>query len=171
MSENDTPAKVPFCRKDWSEDGVASFTFGNGQEVSFNVMNLSDEQKFNLMMHGVMQKCGDAYASAKGDYTIAIAAVQKVIDQLENDQWTASRGTAGEGAPKTGELAQAISNLKNLPVAAVAEAVAKATEEQRKAWRKNAAIAAEIARMRAEKAAARAAKAETAGSLDDINLG
>lgn len=171
MNETSTKVKAPsFCKKDYSDEGVASFTFGNGTVVECDTSTLSDEQKFNLMMHGLLQKVGDSYASAKGDFTFGIAAAQKVVGQLANDQWTASHASAGEGTPKTGELAQAIANLKKLDVATVTTAVNAATDDQRKAWRKNAAIAAEIARMRAEKAAARAATAETAGSVDDIEL-
>lgn len=171
MNAETAEVKTPaFCRKDYTDEGVASFTFGNGTVVELDVNQLSEEQKFNLMMHGLMQKVGDSYASAKGDFVIGIAAAQKVCDQLLNDQWTASRASAGEGTPKSGELAQAIASLKKLDLAAVTNAVNAATDEQRKAWRKNAAIAAEIARIRAEKAAARAAKAEGASNLDDIQL-
>jgi len=163
--------KVPaFCRKDFTEDGLFTFTFGNGEVVTLDTNTLPEDQKFNLFMHGVGAKCGDSYAGAKGDFTVAIAAVQKVIDQLMADQWCASRASSGEGAPKIGELSQAIANLKSMDVAVVSAAVAKATDDQRKAWRKNAAIAAEIARMRAEKAAARAAKEDTGGTADDITL-
>lgn len=162
--------KVVFCRKDFTEEGAVTFTFGNGSVVTLDTNALSEEQKFHLMMHGTLQKIGDSYASAKGDYTFGVAAAQKVCDQLLADQWTASRASSGEGAPKIGELSQAIANLKSMDVKAVSEAVSKATDEQRKAWRKNAAIAAEIARMRAEKAAARAAKESTGGTADDISL-
>ena len=52
-----------------------------------------------------------------------------------------------------GELSQALANLKKLDVETVTTAVNAAFGDQRKAWLKNAAIAAEIARIRAEKAA------------------
>lgn len=169
--QTQTEAKTPaFCRKDYTDEGIATFTFGNGAVVELGVDALSEEQKFNLMMHGLLQKVGDSYASAKGDYTIGVAAAQKVCDQLLADMWTASRASAGEGAPKSGELAQAIANLKKLDLIAVTTAVNAASDDQRKAWRKNPAIAAEIARIRAEKAAARAAKAEATSDLDDIQL-
>lgn len=169
---NGTPpeTKIAFCRKDYTEEGLVTFAFGNGETVTLDTNALSDEQKFNLLIHGAQQKIGDSYASAKGDYTIGVAAAQKVCDQLLADQWNASRASTGEGAPKIGELAQAIANLKGMEIKLVSDAVGKATDDQRKAWRKNAAIAAEIARMRAEKAAARAAKESTGGTADDINL-
>ena len=171
MNQDTQTEKAPaFCRKDYTEEGVVNFAFGNGTIVALDTNALSDEQKFNLMMHGAMQKIGDSYASAKGDYTIGIAAAQKVCDQLLADQWTASRASSGEGAPKIGELSQAIANLKGMDVKLVNDAVSKATDEQRKGWRKNAAITAEIARMRAERAAARASKENTGGTAEDIVL-
>jgi len=160
------PKKPAFCSKDEDGKGVGSFTFGNGTVVTLDTNELEEEQKYNLMMHGLWQKVGDSYASAKGDFTLGIAAAQKVCDQLLNNQWTASKGSGGESAPKVGELAQAIANLKGLELAAVNAAVLKATDEQRKAWRKNSAISAEILRLRAEKAAARAQAAESKGEVE-----
>ena len=167
MSED---TKVKFCEKDYTDEGQAEFKFGNGTTIKVDVNEFSDEMKTNLMMHGLMQKVGDSYASAKGDYTIGIAAAEKVIDQLRQDLWTASRAS-GPAKPKTGELVIALANLKGLAVEAVAPAVEAATDDQRKAWRKHPAIAAEIARLRAVKAQERAAKAEAeAGSADSISL-
>ena len=160
--------KTPkFCEKDYNDEGLAEFKFGNGTVVSVNVNDLSEDIRNNLMMHGLMQKVGDAYASAKGDFTIGVAAAEKVITQLHDGQWTASRAS-GEAKPKIGELVTALATLKGLDPAVVAVAVEKATDEQRKAWRKHPAIAAEIAKVRAEKAAERAAKAQAEGG--DIEL-
>lgn len=158
---------VKFCDKEYNEDGSAEFKFGNGTVVSVNVNDFDEEIKFNLMMHGLMQKIGDSFAGAKGDYAIGVGSAEKVIAQLQAGQWTASRAS-GEAKPKTGELVTALANLKGLEPEVVAVAVEKATDEQRKAWRKHPAIAAEIARMRAEKAAKRAAEATTEGG--DIEL-
>lgn len=168
MNTDVTEAKVPFCRRHYNEEGVFTFSFGNGTDVYIDVNELSDEQRYNLLMHGLNAKGGDSFAGAKGDYTIGIAAVQKVCDQLMANQWNASRASAGEGAPRVGELAQAIANIKGLDVAVVTKAVTAATDEQRSAWRKNAAVAAEIAKLRAAKAAERAAK--EVGTADDISL-
>lgn len=171
MTETTEETKAAFCKKTWNAEGIASFLFGNGTTVSLNVHELSDDQKFNLMMHGLLQKGGDSYASAKGDYTFGIAAVQKVCDQLLNDQWAASRATgASEGAPRSTELAQALANLKKLDVAAVAKVVEAATDDQRKVWRKHPAIAAEIARIRAEKATARAKAAESSDTVESLQF-
>ena len=86
VEEAKTPA---FCKKSWDANGVGTFVFGNGTTVSLDVNELSEDQKFNLMMHGLMQKGGDSYASAKGDFALGIASVQKVCDQLLNDQGVA----------------------------------------------------------------------------------
>lgn len=173
MSENTTPAEVKkprFCEKDFSAEGIGTFSFSNGTILNFDINELSETQKFNLMMHGLMQKIGDSYASCGGEHTLAIAAAQKTWDNLLSDQWTASRASAGEGKPRSGELAQALANVKKLDLAAVSSVVEKATDEQRKAWRKHPAIAAEIARIRAAKAAERAAKAQEEAT-SELDLG
>jgi hypothetical protein len=160
--------KTPkFCEKDYTDEGVAEFKFGNGTVVMVNASDLSEDIRNNLMMHGLMQKIGDSYASARGDFTIGVAAAEKVIQQLMDGQWTASRAS-GESKPKIGELVTALANLKGLDATVVATAVEKATDDQRKAWRKHPAIAAEIAKIRAEKAAARAKAAVAEGG--DIEL-
>lgn len=171
MSDAAEATTPKFCSKDWEDDGSFTFSFGNGEVVRGNVNEFSDDQKTNLMMHGLMQKIGDSYASAKGDFVIGIAAAMKVVDQLLNDQWVASKASSGEAKPRSGELACAIANLKKLDLATVTAAVDKASDEQRKAWRKHPAIAAEVARLRAVKAAERAAKAQgDATGAGDIDI-
>lgn len=175
MSENTTAVETKtskFCDKSFTDEGVATFTFGNGTTISINVRELPEEQQFNLMMHGMLQKGGDSFASAKGDYDFATAALEKVVNQLKNDQWVASRASSGESKPKSTELAAALARVKSIEdVSVVQAAVEAATDDQRKAWRAHPLVAKAIADIRAEKAAARAAKAAETGSPDDIVLG
>lgn len=157
--------KPNFCNVVVDANGVVTFAFANGAELSINPQELPEEQQENLTRHGLVQKVRDSFASAKGDFAFAQGAAEKVIQQLKDNQWTASRGSS-ESKPKIGELVQALANLKGLDLDTVTAAVERATEEKRKAWRSNPEVKAEIARLRAEAARARAATAKA----EDIDL-
>jgi hypothetical protein len=165
VDEVAAPKKVEFCKVSSGDDGTIYFTFGNGNELKVNPAELPEEQQDNLTRHGLVQKVRDSFASAKGNFEFAEAAASKVIKQLQDNQWTASRGS-GESKPHIGELVQALAALKGLPIEVVQAAVEKATDEKRKAWRNAAAVKAKIAEIRAEAARKRA---ETA-KVEDIDL-
>lgn len=157
MSETTQETKIKFCEKT-SEGTTVFFKFGNGTNLSLDLSSLSDEIREELMIHGALQKIGDSYSSAGGDYAFGVAAASKVIDNLSNGQFNAAR-TAGEGKKSVGELATALASLQNKPVEEVALALEAATDEQRKALRSHPAVKAKIASLRAEKAAEALAKA------------
>lgn len=152
-------AKTKFLDKDYDvETKSASFALGNGNELSLTLDELSGAIVTQLALHGLVQKVGDSAAGAKGDYNAAKESMQGVIDNLKNGRWGAVR--EGEGKPKVTELAAAIAKVTGYELEQVVAKVAAATDEQRKAWRENAKVAAEIAEARAAKARERAAKAE-----------
>ena len=155
------PKKIKFCDK--SADGMTvKFAFGNGQTLSLDLSTLSEEMQAELMIHGALQKIGDSYASAGGDFAFGMAQASKVITNLESGQWGAPRA-AGEGKKSVGELATALSELQGVPVDQIALALEAATEEQRKAFRAHPAIKAKIAEIRAKKAAEALAKLSAEG--------
>ena len=156
--------KIKFAEKT-SEGTVLSFKFGNDTTVTVDLSELSEDIQQSLMVHGALQKIGDSYASAGGDYAFAIAAAEKVIDNLRNDLWGSARTGSGEGKKSSGELATALSLLQGKDVAEVAAALEAATDEQRKAVRAHPAVKAKIAELRAAKAAEALAKAGDAGIL------
>jgi hypothetical protein len=162
MSDN-TETKVKFADKS-AEGSVLSFTFGNGTTLTLDVSTLDESIQTDLMIHGALQKIGDSYAGAAGDYDFAIGNAQKVIDNLVAGVWKAAR-EAGEAKPKTGELAEAIARIKGIELAQAAELVNSLTDEQRKAVRGKDAVKAVIAQLRYEKAQAKAAKAGDIGDL------
>lgn len=167
--EVEAPKKPAFCSVVTDESGTTHFTFGNGKSVSINPNELSEEQQRNLMYHGLVQKVRDSFSSAKGDFAFGEAAADKVVQNLRDDKWTASRET-GESKPKIGELVQALANLKKLPLEVVQAAVEKADEAKRKAWRKNAQVAAEIAAIRAANAKKRAEASTASDELGDLDV-
>lgn len=159
--------KAKFCEK--SSDGtVVSFKFGNGEVRSLDLSTLSDEMQQELMIHGALQKIGDSYASAGGDFGFAIAAAEKTIGNLVDGNWGSPRAGSGEGKKSVGELATALAQLQNKDVAEVAAALEAATEDQRKALRAHPAVKAAIAQLRAAKAAEALAKAQEKGDLPSL---
>lgn len=157
--------RTRFCEKEFDEETMTvSFSFGNGTTLELDLTKLSAEMQKRLMLHGALQKIGDSYAGAKGNFAEGIAAAKSVIDQLLNGVWKAARGE-GEGKPRLSELAEAIARIKGVPVERAYAAVEKASDEQRKQWRSNAKVKAEIARIRAEKAAKELEEAQGGAEL------
>lgn len=162
-----TPAvvkKAPLCAFE-REGTTLTGTFQDGTTISVDVNTLPAEQQVNLQMHGLEQKLRDSYSSAKGNCEFAKGSVNKVLDNLRDNKWTASRASA-EGGSKAVEVVQAIANLKGLDLSAVQAAFDSATDEQRAAWKAHPAVKAEIASIRAAAAMERAQKAkETIGDF------
>jgi len=143
--------KVKFSERDYDlESKIASFVFGNGTTLEADYSSYTPEIQLQLGLHGLIQKVGDSYASAKGDYAKAVESASAVIEQLTAGQWFGTR--EGVGAPRLGELADAIARIKGVEVDKARVAVEAATDEQRKAWRSNAKVKATIAQLRMEKA-------------------
>lgn len=172
MSENQTAEtqatetkKVKYCEKS-AEGTVVSFKFGNGTTISQELTDLPEDIQQALMVHGALQKCGDSYASAGGDFAFGIAAVEKVLENLRAGNWGAARTGSGESKKSVGELAAALALLQNKDVETVSAALEAATDEQRKALRAHPAVKAKIAELRAQKAAEALAKAGAAGELN-----
>lgn len=156
-------AKIRFSKREYDlDEGKAYFTFGNNTELTLGLEEVPSDLHKRLALHGIIQKVGDSYASAKGNFNVAIEAAKSVIDQLKAGEW---EGGGDEARPRLAELASAIAALRNAPLEKVTAAVEAATDEQRKAWRSNAQVKAKIAQQRAEKAAKNAE-----GSKEEITI-
>lgn len=149
MNEQNEAVKVKFCEKS-VENGVAKFTFGNGTVLTLDPADLSADIQEDLMFHGALQKIGDSYAGAKGNYDEAVASARSVIEQLLAGEWKAARA-AGEAKPRGTELASAIAQIKGIELAAAVAAVEAMSDEQRKAVRNHPKIKVVIAELRAAK--------------------
>lgn len=156
--------KIRFCEK-VSEGTVVSFKFGNGTTISLDLSEIPEETQQDLMVHGALQKIGDSYSSAGGDFAFAQAAAEKVIENLKAGLWGAARTGSGESKKSVGELASAVAALQGKDVAEVALALEAASDDQRKAVRAHPAVKAKIAELRAIKAAEALAKAGEAGTF------
>jgi hypothetical protein len=155
--------KVLFCKKA-ATGKVLSFTFGDGTVVSLDLAELSDEMQEELMIHGALQKIGDSYSSAGGDYAFGIANAERVVANLRAGEFNAGR-TAGGAQKPSGELVTALATLQNKSVEEVTSALENATDDQKKAIRAHPAVKAKIAELRAAKAADALAKAGDTGIL------
>lgn len=159
--------RIKVADKSYDEEaGIFSIVFSDGSESDVELDSLPAAIVRNLALHGLSQKLGDSYASVKGNVAEAKEKYEAVLTQLRAGDWRKQR-EGGEGATRVTELAAAIARFRNAPIEKANALVAQATPEQKKSWQANAQIKAVIATIRAEKAAAKAAKAaEAAGTTD-----
>lgn len=167
MAAEEQAEQKQFCKVEGDEGSVLSFTFKDGRSVECDLSELSEDIQGALLSHGLIQKIRDSFAGVKGDIDAALGSAGQVWDNLKEGRWNASRASGG-GEPRTTELAQAIADIKGLDLATVQKAVNEATDEKRKAWRKNSAVKARIMEIRAEKAKAKMEKAKSDGESLDI---
>jgi hypothetical protein len=147
-----------------TSNGKLHFTLGTGAALTLDPEGLTQTIREQAMMHGLNQKIRDAAAgfSKSGDFIGAYNAMSDVIEALYEEKWN----RAGGGTATGGFLAEAIVELKGCTLAQAQAAVAKATDEQKKAWKSNAKIAAIVTRLQAERAAKRAADADEDLEID-----
>jgi hypothetical protein len=144
------------------ENGSLAFKLGNGLKVELRPEDCADEIREQAMMHGFNQKVRDSAAgfSKTNDYSGAFSAMQAVVDNLLGGLWNAKGGSG------TGDLVQAIANLKKIDVEDAQELIDGLDDEQMKTVLGKPAVKAEIARIKAERAAKVAAAAED----DDLGI-
>lgn len=137
-------------------------TLGNGLKVVVCVDDVPEALHDMLMLHGLKQKIGDTTASfsKESDFSGAFRAMQTVADNLMNGLWNAKGGSG------TGDLVQAIANLKRIDVEEAQELIDGLDEEQLKTVQAKPAVKAEIAKIKAERAAKVAATSED----DDLGI-
>lgn len=141
---------------------VLTFVLGNGLKVVADADQMGDDIRAQAMMHGFNQKIRDSAAgfSKDGDFAGAFRAMQTVVDNLTNGLWNAKGGTG------TGDLVQAVANLKKISIEEAQTAVDALDDEQLKVVQSKPAIKAEILRIKSE----RAAKLAEASDEDDLGV-
>lgn len=148
------------------DDKAVEFTFKDKEPIAVRLEDFSPEVQLHFALHGMSQKFGDSYSSAKGDVEVAMKSFNATLEQLKAGDWRAARGE-GDAKPRTTELAAALARIKGIDVAEVAKALDAMPEEKRKELRSNDRVKATIAVLRAEKAQA---KLDKLGE-DDVDLG
>lgn len=161
MTEAVTPAvekKAAFCAKTNDGDTV-TWTFSDGTFRSRKVSEYPQELIIALAAHGLSAKGGDSYASAGGDLSFGITALDRVLTNLDAGLFSGPRGSGGSAEKTDTDLVQAIANLQSLPTEQVRALLEAASEDDKKSLRKNVHVKAEIASIKAKRAAEAAAGA------------
>lgn len=136
---------------------TVTFIFGNGKTLIASLADITAVAVRNSL-NGLSQKIGDAFASAKGNADTAYQLACGTYEHLKAGEWN----ERGEGVEETpGMTIAAVAKVFNKDVAKVQAGWSKLSDEQRKALKANANVKAEVARVRAERAAAKAAATVT----------
>ena len=153
-----------------NENGGIDFNFTNGTVVTVNPADFPENIQNQLMLYGIKQKLGDAYAGCQGDVEKAIESLNANVEKLLKGDWVAKRASGG-GSRSVNQLVAALAQYaheqsgKELDVDAAQEAYDNMSKEKRADIRKHPVIAGIIAKMKAAKLAE---DAEKAGDLSEL---
>lgn len=162
----DTPAPAPvvetpkpFFAKKEIADGIITWKFGDGGDnISFDLSELSEEALFELAVHGAASRGTDSYASAGGDFAFARAALTRILTAIrEGTVGQRAAGTTGQAKP--GELIAALVALGQGTVEEITALLTSVTPEIKKAIRANPEVKVAIAEARTAKQRAALEKA------------
>lgn len=159
------------------EAGTLTFEFEDDTQITVNLTEFPPEIVQNLALHGLSQKGGDSYAGAAkaiegtemsaAEY--ARAQVERVMDQLRNNEWRATGG--GEGGGRITDLAIALAEVMGKDTSEAVAVLDEADKDTKAKIRKHPKIAEVLQRIKAERAAKKLADLEKAAeSAEDIDL-
>lgn len=138
-----------------------TFEFDNGKGFTLTLADLDAHPDIiaELACHGISQKIGDAAAKSSGA-TIGekFDACEAVYLRLREGDWAARRENAGEGVTG-GLLAKALAEVTSKPVDEVRAFLKPLGKAERDALTRDATVKPIYDRMKAERDAAKAAKA------------
>lgn len=137
------------------------FKFGSHGELSVDIEQLSPEIVQQLALHGLKQKLGDSYATNEGQKD----AMEKATDawaMLKEGQWSRGRESA------SGDLVEALHRFTGKPTEECAKVIAGLGKEGKAELKKHAGIAAALAAIKAERAAAKAGSAPTGMDIGEL---
>ncbi|UCE47402.1 MAG: hypothetical protein JSW47_17605 [Phycisphaerales bacterium] len=149
------------------------FEFGEAGETTVAIAELPEAIIANLAVHGLSQKLGDSYASArKATEGTDIdpdewckGQVESVFGQLKEGNWTTR--TPGAGGQAT-DLATALAEVGGIEVSDAIEKLSDASKEEKAALKKHPQIKVVLERIRAERAQAKADAAAKAAESADV---
>lgn len=130
---------------------TATFTLGNGSKVSLDVGALPETVRKQLMLHGALQKIGDAAAgsSKSNDFLGALAKMQAIVEALQAGDWSVK----GNGET---DLAVAVSRVMGITAEEATAKLESLSEEQYKAIMSHAAVKEQLLLIKADRAKAQA---------------
>ena len=136
---------------------VVSVTYPTlDKSISVDYSALSAAMQLQAGLHGLKQKLGDAESG--GTPTEKYVMVQRIIEGLKADQWELT-----STIDMTPLILEAVGRIEKIPQAKLQKVAEKAPEKV-KEWGQNLKVKAEIAKIRAEKAA------KAAEEADDLNI-
>ena len=146
--------------------GTVTFTVMGGKPIVASLAKIPKEVQQHLMVHGLAQKIGDAITSAQAEAkesgadmagagnSTAVAEIDKLV-----------RGVWAERTSTGGILVLALSRIMKKTEDEVRAALAKKSEAEIEKYEADSRVKAQIATIRAERAAAKAKGAEGALTL------
>ena len=137
-----------------------TFTFANGNSRTVKVLDLPQQIRDMLMLHGLSQKGGDSYSGAES-VSEAEEKFNSTIDQLIAGDWTIGRSATG------GIWVDALAAAAGVSREEALEKWNAADSDTRKSLKAHPAIKAAKAKIELERAKA---KAEAAGEAGEIDL-
>lgn len=123
-----------------------------GEASRFDMSELPDHIVRALAYHGLSQKLGDAFADADGDTEYARDAVAAVWAMLKDGDWSRRAEGNGGSAARPTILAAALAEVTGRDIADVVESLESKTKEEVAGYKKHPAVAAAMARIKAERA-------------------
>lgn len=151
-----------------TDTNSVQFDFINGTVIKCRLHELPQEMIERLALHGLSQKCGDSYASAndKGWSVDDCAdATRDVIGNLIQGVWSASGERGGNAI-----IIEALSSVTGKTLEECRTVYGAMSEEQQKELAKHPGVKAEVARIKAERAATRAAGMNGGDNTDLVSM-
>lgn len=136
------------------ENAGVSFTFSNGTLIEALLSDMSPDMVTNLALHGLSQKIGDSYAGTK-DVEDSIAFASAMLKRLQEGEWKVAR-EGGGGAQRTSMIVEALAAATGKTRDEALEVVATLDKDKVAALKKHPLVAAELAKIAAARAAAKA---------------
>jgi hypothetical protein len=139
------------------ESGTVTFTFEDETSQTFE-LSRAEAVVRHLALHGASQKIGDSYAGAgdeENPLAYAKAAVADLIARLYAGEWKQSGGGGAKAMPV---IVQAFAAVSGKSLEEAFEVYDCLTDDEKKALAKKPRIAAKVAAIKLERAAAKAAK-------------
>lgn len=148
-----------YCKKKIDvEAETVTFTFEDGRVIVFYLSEMSQAQIRRLALFGANHKIGDSYSQAKS-VDDAHEAAFDTLDVLKDGGWSQTKSSTG------GMFIEALSRLTGQPIEDCKVMFDGLDEKAQDILRKEARVVAMVATIRAEKAAAKAAKATSGMDL------
>jgi uncharacterized small protein (DUF1192 family) len=144
------------------------FAFTNGGTHRIALGDFPEDTLKAAAWHGISQKIGDSYANSKDADASAEDMFLDQLDALTRGDWLKAREVAGARTTIVAEALAALKPDKYPTVEAAQVAISAWTKDERAEKVKVPVLAAEIARIKAERAAEVASKAAEVAAGSDV---